>query len=60
MGNGRRVTDSEKCGEHEARITNLETWIARIDARFWAIIIGVAMTFGSSLISIMMVYFRRP
>jgi len=36
--------DRAQCGSHEARLTNLEKWMGRLDARFWAIIIGITAT----------------
>jgi hypothetical protein len=50
----------ELCGDHTARITNLEGWIGRIDKRMWAVLVMVAGTLGTSLFTVIMLYVKRP
>ena len=50
---GRRVTDHEQCGNHEARLVNLESWMSRLDSRFWWIVAGVAGSALGTIINIL-------
>jgi hypothetical protein len=49
----RRAADREQCGNHEARLANLESWISRIDARFWWIVAGIAASSIGTVINIL-------
>lgn len=43
MSAGRRHSDREQCGAHEARITSVENWLVRLDKRInW--MLGFALT----------------
>ena len=56
---GRRSTDREQCGHLEARLTAIESWLARLEGYFgWSIGLTVT-TLLSSLGTVLLLYFQK-